>query len=77
MFQSYLSYTEGCYSGVRTLDAKNLWTDLDTQAKVIYVTFLQKLIVLYEGNMVFTPPHKVKCKKVEQSTGLELSKIDS
>jgi len=34
---SYLSYTEGCYAGVRTLDAKNLWTDLDTQAKMLNV----------------------------------------
>jgi len=27
---SYLSYTEGCYSGVFTLQASNLWTPLDT-----------------------------------------------
>merc|ERR1719500_2025797 len=26
--QGYLSYTEGCYSGIRTLQASNLWTPL-------------------------------------------------
>jgi len=26
--QGYLSYTEGCYSGIRTLEARKLWTSL-------------------------------------------------
>ena len=26
----YLSYTEGCYTGIRTLQARNLWTPLTT-----------------------------------------------
>ena len=40
LFQSYLSYTEGCYSGIRTLDAPNLWTPLDSQEKVYYLYFI-------------------------------------
>ncbi len=47
LFQSYLSYTEGCYAGVRTLDAKNLWTDLDTQAKVTFEYKFDFLITAY------------------------------
>jgi len=32
--QGYLSYTEGCYSGIRTLQATNLWTPLTSLTKV-------------------------------------------
>ena len=32
--QGYLSYAEGCYSGVRTLEAPNLWTSLGTLKEV-------------------------------------------
>jgi len=32
--QGFLSYTEGCYSGIRTLQANNLWTPLSSIAKV-------------------------------------------
>ena len=32
--QGYLSYTEGCYSGIRTLQARNLWTSLATLTDV-------------------------------------------
>ena len=32
--QGYLSYTEGCYSGIRTLQASNLWTSLASLSKV-------------------------------------------
>jgi len=35
--QGYLSYAEGCYSGVRTLQATNLWTDLSTVPKMMTV----------------------------------------
>ena len=32
--QGFLSYTEGCYSGIRTLQARNLWTSLATLTDV-------------------------------------------
>merc|ERR1719507_1406685 len=32
--QGSLSYTEGCYSGIRTLQARNLWTSLATLTDV-------------------------------------------
>ena len=32
--QGFLSYTEGCYSGIRTLQARNLWTSLATLTEV-------------------------------------------
>jgi len=32
--QASLSYTEGCYSGIRTLQATNLWTPLSTPTQV-------------------------------------------
>ena len=32
--QGLLSYTEGCYSGIRTLQARNLWTSLATLTDV-------------------------------------------
>jgi len=31
---NHLSYTEGCYTGVITLQANNLWTPLDTITNV-------------------------------------------
>lgn len=33
----YLSYAEGCYSGIRTLEAPNLWTPLTTVSQVMTV----------------------------------------
>ncbi|XP_023319855.1 uncharacterized protein KIAA2013 homolog [Eurytemora carolleeae] len=35
--QGYLSYAEGCYSGVRTLEAPNLWTSLATLKEAVTV----------------------------------------
>jgi len=35
--QGYLSYAEGCYSGVRTLSATNLWTSLETMSQMLSV----------------------------------------
>ena len=32
--QGFLSYTEGCYSGIRTLQATNLWTPLTSLTRV-------------------------------------------
>jgi len=32
--KGFLSYTEGCYSGIRTLQARNLWTSLATLTDV-------------------------------------------
>ena len=32
--QGFLSYTEGCYSGIRTLQATNLWTSLTSLTRV-------------------------------------------
>lgn len=34
MSQGFLSYTEGCYSGLRTLQATNLWTPLTSLTRV-------------------------------------------
>ena len=56
--RSYLSYTEGCYSGVITLQASNLWTSLDTLDNVnIVVSFwlltLEKNVRLFLSILLF------------------------
>jgi hypothetical protein len=50
LLQGYLSYAEGCYSGIRTLEAPNLWTPLDSlsQVKVPFKwQYEQKVFLFY------------------------------
>jgi len=47
--QSYLSYTESCYSGIRTLDAANLWTPLDSPKEMLAVVHLWLLTLEKHG----------------------------
>jgi len=47
--QGYLSYAEGCYTGVRTLQAKNLWTPLSTVSQVLNVANMWLLTLEKNG----------------------------
>jgi len=47
--QSYLAYAEGCYSGVRTLQAPNLWQALDTLSQTMRVASIWLLTLEKNG----------------------------